>query len=181
MKNPRPAKKNSDEPEKISSKKSYDRDGKTALMKATDLLAYQEQSSKNLKRKLIARKYEEPEVDEAIEKLKQYNYLNDEDACRRQFEIFYKSGKLSVRQICVKLIQRGFDENFVRSLVPENAGEHDLKAAEILLEKKFDRRKFEKLDAKEKLKYRNKIWQQLATRGFDGETVQNAMEKFSLF
>ena len=37
---------------------------KTALQKATDLLARQDQSEKILRQKLIARKYDESEVDE---------------------------------------------------------------------------------------------------------------------
>jgi len=40
-------------------------------------LANQEQSSAVLRRKLLARKYDAAEVDDALAKLKQYNYLDD--------------------------------------------------------------------------------------------------------
>ena len=179
LKNPPPKKKVEEKPNRP--KKTFHRDGKTALMKATDLLAYQDQSSKNLKRKLIARKYEEPEVDDAIEKLKKYNYLDDEAACTRQFEVLYNEGKLNIRQIFVKLIRRGFDENFIRKLIPEDADEHDKKIAEISLAKKFKSVNFEELDAKEKSKFKSKLWQHLATRGFETETIQFAIEKFFAF
>lgn len=142
---------------------------KTALQKATELLANQEQSSAILRRKLLARKYSPPEVDEAIAKLQKYNYLDDEDACRRQFENFYSEGKLSVRQIAVKLLQRGFNKNFIERLIPDDVEEHELKAAEKLLAKKFPRGEID----------RAKAWQFLSARGFDGEIISSAVEKFS--
>ena len=141
---------------------------KTALMKATDLLANQEQSSAVLRRKLLVRKYDAAEVDEAIEKLKKYNYLDDEETCRRQFEIFYSEGKLSIRQIIAKLIQRGFDKNFIEQFIPNNSDEHERLAAEKLLAKKFTQENFD----------RAKAWQFLSSRGFDGEIISSVIERF---
>ena len=146
------------------------REKKSALMKATDLLANQEQSEAILRRKLLARKYDAAEVDDALDKLKRYNYLDDAEACRRQFENFYAEGKLSVRQIVVKLIRRGFDNNFIERLVPDDAEEHDRLTAEKLLAKKFpDAAKFDKV----------KAWQFLSTRGFGTEVVSSAIENFT--
>ncbi|MBR4153599.1 MAG: regulatory protein RecX [Selenomonadaceae bacterium] len=141
---------------------------KTALAKATELLANQEQSSAVLKRKLLARKYDANEVDAAIDKLKQYNYLDDEEICRQQFENFYAEGKLSLRQILVKLIQRGFDKDFIEQLIPDDCEEHDLSIAEKLLAKKFTQKNFDKA----------KAWQFLSSRGFDGEIISAAIERF---
>ena len=142
---------------------------KSALAKATDLLANQEQSSAVLRRKLLARKYDAAEVDDALAKLKQYNYLDDAAACRRQFEIFYAEGKLGVRQIVAKLIQRGFDKDFIDGLIPDDADDHDLITAARLLEKKFTRGKVD----------RAKAWQFLAARGFGGEIISAAVENFT--
>ena len=141
---------------------------KTALEKATDLLANQDQSSEVLRKKLLARKYDAQEVDAAIEKLKKYNYLDDAETCRRQFENFYSEGKLSIRQIVFKLIQRGFDKNFIEQLIPDDVEEHELLAAEKLLAKKFTPKNFDKA----------KAWQFLASRGFDGEIISSAIERF---
>lgn len=143
---------------------------KTALMKATELLANQEQSSAVLRQKLLARKYDAQEVDEAIGKLKKYNYLDDEEFCRRQFENFYAEGKLSLRQILVKLIQRGFDKDFIEQLIPDDFEEHERLVAEKLLAKKFSGGSFDK----------NKAWQFLAARGFDGEIILKATAKLVL-
>ena len=151
-------------------------ESKTALMKATDLLARQEQSSKSLKRKLLARKFDEEEVDAAIDKLQKYNYLNDEATCTRQFENLYNAGKLSVGQIYMKLIQRGFDSDMVKKLIPADTYEHELNAAVEVLVKKFPLQTFN--NAKDAWKFKNKMRQHLMTRGFSPEIVAAAAEKF---
>ena len=151
-------------------------ESKTALMKATDLLARQEQSSKLLKRKLLARKFDEEEVDAAIDKLQKYNYLNDEATCTRQFENLYNAGKLSVGQIYMKLIQRGFDSDMVKKLIPADTYEHELNAAVEVLVKKFPLQTFN--NAKDAWKFKNKMRQHLMTRGFSPEIVAAAAEKF---
>ena len=151
-------------------------ESKTALMKATDLLARQEQSSKSLKRKLLARKFDEEEVDAAIDKLQKYNYLNDEATCTRQFENLYNAGKLSVGQIYMKLVQRGFDSDMVKKLIPADTYEHELNAAVEVLVKKFPLQTFN--NAKDAWKFKNKMRQHLMTRGFSPEIVAAAAEKF---
>ena len=141
---------------------------KSALMKATDLLANQEQSSTVLRQKLLARHYDVAEVDDALAKLKKYNYLDDAEACRRQFENFYADGRLSVRQIVAKLIQRGFDKDFIERLIPDDSATRELDVALKLLTKKFSAATFDKA----------KAWQFLSSRGFDGEIISEAVENF---
>ena len=143
---------------------------KTALQKATDLLARQDQSSTVLRRKLLIKNYDASEVDEAIDKLKKANYLDDEETCRQQFENLYAEGKLSVRQIVYKLMQRGFDKNFIEKLIPDDSDEHERLAAARLLEKKFKR-----ID---KRTFKAKAWQFLAARGFGGDIISSAIGNF---
>lgn len=154
------------------------RQTKTALMKAAELLARREQSSKILRQKLLSKKYSEAESDEAIKTLQERNYLNDEESCTRQFENLYSEEKLSVRQICAKLIQRGFDSEFVKNLIPADSDSHEKKVAEKILEKKIRAINFDELDAKEILKAKNKIYQNLSAKGFSSEIISAAMENF---
>ncbi len=142
---------------------------KSALEKATELLAHMEQSSATLRRKLLARHYDAAEVDAAIDKLKQHHYLDDAEACSNQFAAFYAEGKLGTRQIVAKLIQRGFDKDFIEGLIPDDADDHDLKAASRALEKKFAPDTFD----------RAKAWQFLSARGFDGNIISAIVEEFS--
>ena len=144
---------------------------KTALMKATDLLARQEQSEKILRQKLLARKYEESEVDVAIDKLKKYNYLNDDETCARLFESLYNEEKYSIKQICVKLQQRGYDSTFIKSLIPDDTYQHEYNSALKIAEKKFSG----KISAD--IKFKQKIWQHLASKGFESEIIGAVLEE----
>lgn len=148
----------------------------TALMKATELLAKSEQSSNLLRQKLLARKFDENEVDVAIEKLEKLKYLDDDELCTRQFENLYSAKKLSVRQICVKLVQKGFDLEFVKNLIPNDVDEHELKVALNILEKKYRRQNFG--DEKENYKFKTKLWNYLATKGFESKIISSAIEDF---
>lgn len=148
---------------------------KTALMKAAELLARQEQSSQHLRRKLSAKKYSAAEIDNAIETLTERNYLNDEETCKRQFENFYAEEKLSVKQICMKLYQRGFDRDFIKNLIPADCEERDKKVAEKIFAKKFANLDLHEVDNKEKFKIKNKIYQHFASKGFSTETISAVM------
>ena len=145
-------------------------------MKAADLLARQEQSSKILRRKLLTKKYSESEVDAAISTLQERNYLNDEESCTRQFEDLYSIEKLSVRQICQKLVQRGFDSEFVQNLIPADSDEHDKKIAKKFFAKKFQAINFDEMTAQEIFKAKNKIYQHLLAKGFSSEIISAVFE-----
>ena len=140
---------------------------KTALQKATDLLARQDQSERSLKRKLAARKYSAAEIDAAVDKLKQHNYLNDEDTCARQFERMYSDGKLSLNQIRAKLLQRGFEASLIDACLPPDVDEHEKAAALRALRLKF------KTPVEDR-----KLYQHLATRGFDSDAIISAVGEF---
>lgn len=149
---------------------------KTALMTAAEILARQEQSSEHLRKKLLIKKYNEEEISEAIKILQERKYLNDEESCRRQFEYLYSEKKLSVGQICMKLIQRGYDSEFVKSLISEDSDEHDLTVAKKIFEKKFAKKNSDIEDAKEKFKFKQKVYQHLAMKGFTTEIISSIME-----
>lgn len=147
------------------------RKNKSALMKATDLLSRRDQSEKILRQKLLARQYEEDEVDTAIDKLKKFNYLNDEETCARLFKFLYNEERLSVKQIQMKLIQRGYDSDFIKSLIPDDIYEHEYNTALKIGKKKFGG----KISAD--IKFKQKIWQHLATKGFSSEIVGTVIEE----
>ena len=140
---------------------------KTALQKATDLLARQDQSERSLKRKLAARNYAACEIDDAVDQLKRHNYINDAESCARQFERLYSEGKLSVNQIYAKLVQRGFETSLIDKFLPPDVDEHEKNAALRALRTKFNR-----------LQEDRKLYQHLSTRGFSGDAIIFAVEQF---
>ena len=112
----------------------------TALEKAVALLARQEQSSAKLREKLRQRDYAPEEIDAAIARLEERHYLNDEEACARQYQKLYEETGMSVRQIEQKLLTRGFPSSLVRASAPKEAAgrdERDLGAALRSLRSRF--------------------------------------------
>lgn len=140
---------------------------KTALMQATDLLARQEQSEQRLREKLQRRGYEEEEVQSALDYLKERHYLDDRGACERQFRFLYEESRSSVKQICVKLMQRGFDSSLVKECVPRDIFEREKAAALKCLGLKF-----------RKPQDTRKMMQFLYQKGFDGSALRAAVEEF---
>lgn len=144
------------------------RDEKTALMYAVDLLARQEQSSSRLREKLRRKGYEETEIEAALLRLEEKHYLNDGDACARQFRFLYEESRSSVKQICVKLMQRGFDSSLVRDCVPQDTYEREVQAALRCLAIRF------KPSAD-----REKMMASLYRKGFEGAAIQRAVGEFT--
>lgn len=140
---------------------------KTALMTAVDLLARQEQSENKLREKLVRKGYEEEAIDQAIHRLEEMHYLNDEDACARQFAFLYDESRSSVRQICVKLMQRGFESSLVKSCIPADTFEREKAAALRVLALKF------KPSAD-----RQKMMANLYRKGFDASAIRAAVDEF---
>ena len=111
----------------------------TALEKAVELLARQEQSSARLREKLRQRDYEAEEIDAAMARLEERHYLNDEESCARQYQKLYEESGMSVRQIEQKLLTRGFPSSLVRASAPKDEGreERELNAALRSLRSRF--------------------------------------------
>ena len=143
------------------------KNNRTALMCATDFLARQDHSESRLRQKLKMRDYSPEDIEDAISKLKKYNYLNDQKACSAQFDLLYSSNKFSMRQIYVKLIKLGFDSQLIESLIPSDNDEHEKLTAVNLLHSKF------KTAVEDK-----KMWQFLATKGFESSVVYSAVDEF---
>ena len=98
-------------------------------MYAVDLLARQEHSEKRLREKLQRKGYEADEIDAAMARLHEKHYLNDEEACRQQFDYLYRESRSSVRQICLKLQQRGFASHHISACIPDDTFDRELAAA----------------------------------------------------
>ena len=141
---------------------------KTALVQAVDYLARQSHSERKLRDKLKRKEYSDEEIDSAIQKVKDKNYLNNEETCARQFEILYKDSRSSVRQIMLKLQQRGFDSSLIKSLIPADTYERELKAAAKVLAIKYR----PGTDVKKML---NTLYQ----KGFSYDVCKRAVSDFS--
>ena len=118
-------------------KRSRKAANKTALMTAVDYLTRQAHSEKKLREKLTRKGFPAEEIDAAIARLIEHRYLDDTDLCTQQFMYLYNDSRNSVRQICAKLMQRGFDHDLVWSVVPDDTFEREVSAAERVLAMKY--------------------------------------------
>ena len=141
---------------------------KTALMYAVDLLARQEQSSAKLREKLLRKGYAEEETEAAIARLVEKHYLNDADACARQFAYLYNESRSSVRQIVMKLLQRGFPSELVKACVPADTYEREKAAALRVLALKYKR-------SAEPRKMMANLYQ----KGFESAVCRAAVEEYA--
>ena len=154
-----------EEEHKSGRKKSAE---KTALVTAVDYLARQAHSEKKLREKLQRKGFPQEDIDAAIERLIERKYLDDADLCAQQFMYLYNESRYSVRQIFVKLMQRGFDKELIRSAVPPDTAEREAAAAERVLAMKF-----KPTDKKQKM------MANLYQKGFSADTAHAAVRNFT--
>lgn len=140
---------------------------KTALVAAVDILARQEYSEAKLAEKLARKGYSEEDIAGAIARLKERHYLNDADACARQFAFLYTESRNSVRQICLKLRQRGFTKEDIDACKPRDTYEREKQAALRVLTLKYSH------DAD-----RQKMMANLFQKGFEAGTARDAVETY---
>lgn len=141
---------------------------KTALVAAVDLLARQSYSEQKLREKLARKGYEERDVQAAIDRLIEKHYLDDTAACQSQFDYLYRESRSSVRQICLKLMQRGFPKDIIRNCVPKDTDAREKNAALRALALKYKR----SAD-------RQKMMGSLYRSGFDTDVIRAAVEAYA--
>lgn len=132
--------------------------------KAVDLLARSDQSKNRLRQKLLHAKYSEDEIEEVIEWLEGKHYINEEEGCQRRFQYLYEAENCSVRQICVKLMQQGYERDMIEDCIPSDTSEHEYKAAYRLASAKYK----PDMDPRKLIQY-------LYTKGFPYEEAQRAV------
>lgn len=141
---------------------------KTALVTAVDYLARQAHSEKKLREKLGRKGFPQEEIDAAIARLIERHYLDDAELCTQQFMYLYNESRSSVRQICAKLMQRGFDHDLVWRVVPDDTSEREKATAGRVLTMKF-----KPTDAHQKM------MAHLYQKGFSVDTARTAVRHFT--
>jgi regulatory protein len=139
----------------------------SAKAKAVELLSRSDQSVRRLTEKLSRKDYSDEEIHDAIAWLQDKHYIDDEGGCRRRFEYLYESSTYSVKQICAKLLQKGYDGDLVRSCVPDDIYERELEKAGRVVRSKF----------KPGTDFR-KMQQYMYGRGFDYSAARDAIEAY---
>lgn len=137
---------------------------------AANYLSYQDRTEKQLHDKLKQKEYTEQEIEEAIEKLKSYGYINDE-----RFTDLYRQAQASRkgdRRIKQELMQKGVSNNVIDQVFSSN--EHDETSAVLhILEQRYSDADFE--DEKQQ----RRIYGFFLRRGFGYDDIKKAIRIYA--
>jgi regulatory protein len=130
-------------------------------------------------RSRLTRKHSETEIEEAVSKLKEYRFLDDEaliaDFTRERLNFSPRSAEL----ICAELERRGIDpDQFQRIFLQEFPEYDELETARVALQKQFRASAMKKLAATPAQGGREKVLRFLKSRGFSYEVMLEAWEEF---
>ncbi len=145
-----------------------DKEKVSARAKALDLLLYKTRTEKELYDKLTEREYTPEEAAEALEYVRSYGYVNDEDyAVRYVMSNGGKKGKAAVRR---ELREKGVEDEFIENALEDMPDEKE--AVMELLSKKAGAP--HRLDEKE---YR-RLFSFFARRGFAAGAVTAVLKDY---
>lgn len=139
-----------------------------ARKKALDILGRADCTEADLRRKLSLKNYLPEVIEDAIEYVRKFNYINDERYAENYLN--YKGKSKSMRQIKMELISKGVDYNIIENLFDDNRS--DKAALDNLIRKKI--RNSEEMD-ENKIK---KIYAYLYRKGFSPELIREGLSDY---
>jgi len=146
----------------------------TAFHKAVDLLSRREHSEKEISQKLKLRGFSKVEIDEALVKLKEYQYISNERYGRLLYRSLKKKG-FGLRRIEQKFKEKGIVWNKdLLALDTDEAAPSDEENIKHWIEKKS---RFMKSDEDPRKTY-EKLVSFLIRKGFSYEASQKEVKKF---
>ena len=149
---------------KNCSKASY-----SAFDTAIYYLTFKDRCEKELISKLKEKGYSDFEIDETVEKLVRYGYLNDE-----RYALSYIKSHMNnkgKRRIAMELYGKGVDSDITNQLINEVSGDESEVVFHIL------ERRYSKLDYADETQVR-RMYAYFSRRGFRYEDIRQAVSKY---
>ena len=146
----------------------FDVVGKRAKKRAMHLLEQMDRTEQQLREKLKQGGYPQVCIDEALDYVKSYHYVDDyRYACTY---IRYRQERMSRQQLKVKLAQKGVPGDLMQQALDEcYEGDEDGQIKQLLEKRRFD-------PAHADRKEFNRTYQYLMRRGFPGSAILRAMK-----
>ncbi len=131
----------------------------TAFDTAVYLLTYKNRTVKEIEDKLVSKGYSEAEIDKAINKLKEYSFVDDENYTLLYIKSnFNKKGEKLIRR---ELEQKGIERELIRTKIDElEISEKEEEKIEAIFNKRFINLNLDDI------KIQNKIYSFFLRRGF---------------
>lgn len=138
-----------------------------ALNKAYDLLSRRAHSEKELRRKL-SKFYDEESADNAVNRMLELGYLNDEQYAEDLFAHLLNNKHFSVLHIKQEMLKRGIDKSIIEGILIENPTDEVSSIVEII-NKKYLVKLGSGKDGKDK------VIAALARKGFSYSDIKSAI------
>lgn len=101
----------------VSSESSQATQAKKAFSAALRVLSRQDRSETELRQKLVQFGFSDSAIETAVEKCREYSYLNDDRYATERARSFMRTGRGVGLKIRLDLRRRGIDENIVQQAV----------------------------------------------------------------
>lgn len=142
-----------------------------AKNKSLNILSKADQSEKKIREKLSV-DFEDEVIDDVIEFLKKYNFINDEILAQRIVNTNINLNRCGKNRIKQNLYNKGISKNAINEAVSEIDSDVEFENAMYLAKKRYEIVKKE-----DKRKIHQKISQHLAYKGFDYDIIRSVLNK----
>ncbi len=145
--------------------------GYLAFDTAVYLLTYKNRTKREIADKLKEKGYSEAEIDKALKKLTEYNFVNDESYTLSYIKSnMNKKGK---KLICMELAQKGIDKDTTEAKLEELCVyEREEENIDAIFQKRFVNSDLEDM------KVRNKILSYFLRRGFSLDKISKIVKNY---
>jgi len=147
---------------------------KTAMNAALHILSRRQVSSGQMRFMLSQKKFPEEEIDDCVERLEQWGYINDRALAASILETMISRSPCGKKRCLYELEKRRFDSELAKELVDDLYAELDERTLAFSAAQQY---------AKGKSQMTSKDLQRLAgwlsRRGFTGETVYTVVRAYS--
>lgn len=131
-------------------------------------VVFKKRTESEVRQKCKMLNYEEEQIEEIIEYLKENSYIDDEIYVDKYIKNVMKLKKCSINEIKIDLIRRGVDENLIEKYLTDEVYEYEEESAKLLA--------FKKLKTTEK----EKVKRYLLNKGFSYSNVAKAIDNYDV-
>ena len=139
-----------------------------ARKKALDILGRADCSESELRRKLALKNYPADVIEDAVNYVKKFNYLNDKRYAENYLN--YRGKSKSLRQVKMELVSKGIDEAIIENLFTDELSDEE--ALEKLIVKKLKNK-----DETDEAQIR-KVYAYLYRKGFNPELISAKLRDY---
>lgn len=145
-----------------------------ALNYAIQLLSRKDRTKKEIADKLLDKGYDIVIINNVLDKLLEYNYINDEIYCEKYIKDKINFSKYGKNKIKANLYAKGVDKNIISQKIIEIDNNLEYDRALALAHKKLP-----SLQKYDKLKVRAKLGNHLISKGFDFDVVNKVIREIT--